>query len=248
MLQACRRRLSFLLLSLSLLVSQSSCDPEVLNSILETAGGSTGITNAETAVALKDALEQGAVKGADLVSVVNGYYGNSLIRIPLPPEAKPIEDALKIIPGGKKLLNDAELSINRAAEEAAKKAAPIFIDAITSMTIIDALDILFGDKDAATRYLEKTTGQALSNEFTPIIDDALSSVGATALWGDVMETYNKIPLVKDVDPDLTSFVTTKALDGLFLMVEQEEEKIRDLPALRTTETMKKVFDYYDQNK
>jgi hypothetical protein len=110
------------------------------------------------------------------------------------------------------------------------------------------MDILFGEQDAATRYLERTTTPQLTSKFSPIIDRTMASTNATKYWGDVMNAYNKIPLVKKVNPDLGDFVTERALLGLFVMVEKEEEKIRTNPGARTTDMMKKVFGYYDSNK
>ena len=238
-------------LALLLTISFSSCDPETLNSILSTAGSAAGvgtISNGETVMGLKDALKQGANNGAGTVSQLNGFFGNPLIKIPLPPEADPVVKALKSIPGGQKMLDDAMLAMNRAAEEAAKEAAPIFVSAITSMTISDAMDILFGQQDAATRYLERTTTPQLTSKFSPVIDRAMAKTNATKYWGDVMNTYNKIPLVQKVNPDLGGFVTERAMHGLFVMVEHEEAKIRTNPGARGTDMMKKVFGYYDSNK
>jgi hypothetical protein len=224
----------------------TSCD--TLEQVLSTATTTGVLSNGEIALGLKDALKQGAVNGADVVSVVNGYFGNELIKLALPEEAEPVIKALQLIPGGQKLLDDATLAINRAAEEAAKEAAPVFVDAITSMTIPDALDILMGEQDAASRYLDRTTSPKLTSKFTPIIDRALDNTNATKYWKDVMDRYNKIPFVQSVNPDLSEHVTEKALDGLFVVVAQEEKKIRGNISARTTPTMKKVFAYYDQNK
>ena len=227
-------------------ITLTSCD--TLEQVLSTATTTGVLSNEEIALGLKDALQQGAVRGADVVSVVNGYFGNELIKLALPEEAQPIIKALQLIPGGQKLLDDATLAINRAAEEAANEAAPVFVDAITSMTIPEALDILMGGQDAATRYLDRTTSPELTRKFTPIIDRALDNTNATKYWKDVMDRYNKIPFVQSVDPDLSEHVTEKALGGLFVMVALEENKIRGNISARTTPTMKKVFAYYDQNK
>lgn len=227
-------------------ITLTSCD--TLEQVLSTATTTGVLSNEEIALGLKDALQQGAVRGADVVSVVNGYFGNELIKLALPEEAQPIIKALQLIPGGQKLLDDATLAINRAAEEAANEAAPVFVDAITSMTIPEALDILMGGQDAATRYLDRTTSPELTRKFTPIIDRALDNTNATKYWKDVMDRYNKIPFVQSVNPDLSEHVTEKALGGLFVMVALEENKIRGNISARTTPTMKKVFAYYDQNK
>ena len=227
-------------------ITLTSCD--TLEQVLSTATTTGVLSNEEIALGLKDALQQGAVRGADVVSVVNGYFGNEVIKLALPEEAQPIIKALQLIPGGQKLLDDATLAINRAAEEAANEAAPVFVDAITSMTIPEALDILMGGQDAATRYLDRTTSPELTRKFTPIIDRALDNTNATKYWKDVMDRYNKIPFVQSVNPDLSEHVTEKALGGLFVMVALEENKIRGNISARTTPTMKKVFAYYDQNK
>ena len=116
------------------------------------------------------------------------------------------------------------------------------------MTVLDAMDIQFGANNAATNYLEKTTTTQLTEKFTPVIDNALASVNATKYWGDAVNYYNQIPLVQDLNPDLTGFVTQKALEGLFLMIEQEELKIRQDPGARAAQIVKDVFAYYDANK
>jgi hypothetical protein len=228
-----------------------SCDAQTVNAILSSAGGAAGggtISNAEAVLGIKDALKQGATNGAGVVSAVNGYYGNPLIKILLPPEADPVVNTLSKIPGGQKLLDDAILAVNRAAEDAAKEAAPIFVNAITSMSVADAMGILFGEQDAATAYLQRTTTSQLTAKFRPVIDGSLNKTGATRYWGDVMREYNKIPLVKKVDPDLGSFVTTKALEGLFVKVAEEETKVRSSISARSTPMMKKVFGYVDANR
>ncbi|HQU76177.1 MAG TPA: DUF4197 domain-containing protein, partial [Chitinophagales bacterium] len=164
-----------------------------------------------------------------------------------PPEAQKIENTLRDL-GLNKMCDDVILSINQAAEKAAIEAKPILINSIRQMTVQDAMDILFGANNAATNYLEKTTTTQLTEKFTPVIDNALASVNATKYWGDAVNYYNQIPLVQDLNPDLTGFVTQKALEGLFLMIEQEELKIRQDPGARAAQIVKDVFAYYDANK
>ena len=228
------------------LFTGSTCDPkimeDVLNSVLETT-----ITEQEVASGLMEALVQGATNGSDLLSKVNGYLGNPQVKIPFPPEAQKIESTLRDL-GMNKMCDDVINSLNRAAENAAIEAKPILINSIRSMTISDAMDILFGANDAATEYLKKTTTTQLTDKFSPIIESSLNKVGATKYWTDAVNYYNKIPLVADLNPDLEAYVTAKALEGLFYMVEQEELKIRQDPAARAAEIVQKVFGYYDTNK
>ena len=133
------------------------------------------------------------------------------------------------------------LTINRAAEDAAKSAQPIFIAAITSMNISDALQIVRGKNDAATQYLAKTTSPELRGKFSPVIKSSLDKVDATRLWAELITAYNQIPFVTRQNPDLTAYVTDKAISGLFTMIAKEELKIRQDPGARTTELLKKVF-------
>ena len=138
-------------------------------------------------------------------------------------------------------MDEVILTINRAAEEAAKSAQPIFVNAVKSMNISDALQIVKGKDDAATRYLAKTTTPGLKVKFSPVIKAALDKVDATRLWSVLISTYNQIPFVSKQNPDLTAYVTDKAIDGLFTMIAAEELKIRQNPQARTTELLKKVF-------
>ena len=133
------------------------------------------------------------------------------------------------------------MTLNRGAEEAAKEAKPIFISAIKSMTIQDAWGILRGEPDAATQYLKRTTSAQLREKFKPVIQNALNKVNATKYYGDIVNTYNQIPLVQDVNPDLNEYATEKAMEGLFALIAKEEKNIRENPVARTTELLKKVF-------
>lgn len=227
-------------------LQQSSCDPQVVNDVLTTVTGGT-ITDQEAANGLTEALVQGATHGSDLLSVVNGYLGNPQVKIPFPPEAQKIENTLRDL-GLNKMCDDVINSINHAAENAAVEAKPILINSIRQMTINDAMNILFGANDAATEYLKKTTTAQLTAKFKPVIDNSLSKVGATKYWSDAVNYYNKIPLIEDMNPDLSGYVTQKALDGLFYMIEQEELKIRQDPGSRVSDIVQKVFGYYDTHK
>lgn len=205
-----------------------------------TSGTAGGLTSSDIASGLKEALQVGISKGSDQASAVNGYFKNPLLKIAFPPEAQKVASTLRQI-GLSKQVDQFELSLNRAAEDAAKKAKPVFIKAITSMSIQDAVGILRGQNDAATQYLRRTSGQQLVTEFTPIIDSTLKKNNATRYYADLVNTYNKVPFVQKVNPNLTQYATNKAVDGLFILVAQEEQKIRENPAARVTDLLKKVF-------
>lgn len=203
-----------------------------------TSGG--GLSSAEIAEGLKEALTNGISKGSDLVSQLDGYFKNPEIKLPFPPEAKKAEDKLRQIGMGKEVDNFV-LSLNRAAEDAAKEAKPIFVAAIKGMTIQDAAGILKGNEDAATQYLKKTTSSPLKDKFLPVVKNSLSKVNATKYYADLITTYNKIPLVQKMNPNLDEYATDKAIAGLFVMIAKEEKNIRSNPGARTSELLKKVF-------
>ena len=151
-----------------------------------------------------------------------------------------MEDKLRMVGMGAKV-DSFELALNRAAEIAAKKAAPIFIEAIKSMNVSDGMNILKGEDDAATKYLQKSTKDSLYDTFKPIVKAALKQVKVTQYWNPLASRYNKIPLTTKVNPDLEDYTTQKAMEGLFTLLAQEEKKIRDQPAARVTDLLKKVF-------
>lgn len=227
---------------LFLLIIFYSCD--VLEKILSDAVDKP-LTEQEIANGLKEALRVGIDNGVNQLGQKDGYFGNFQIKIPLPPEALKVQNILEQVGLGH-LAKQAIESINRAAEDAAYKAKPIFRDAITSMTIYDAKDILFGEKHAATNYLKGRTYSQLKNAFMPDIRNSLQKVNATRYWEDMMTAYNSIPLVDPVDTDLASYTTGKALDGLFFQVSKEEEKIRENPAARVNDILKRVFGELDK--
>jgi hypothetical protein len=199
-----------------------------------------GFTETDAANAIKEALVNGTGESVKLVSVANGYWGNPEIKIPFPSEAKEMETKLRAIGMGKKV-DEFNESMNRAAEKAASEAKPIFIAAIKGMTVKDAINIVKGENNAATMYLNRTTSPELNNKFQPIIKTSLDNVNATRYWNDLISIYNKIPLVKKMNPNLTEYVTERAINGLFVMIAKEELKIRKDPMARTSELLKKVF-------
>ena len=199
-----------------------------------------GLTNDEIIQGLKEALNVGNGNAVTIANKIDGYFGNPLIKIPFPTEAEKIQTTLRSLGFGK-LVDDAVLSLNRAAEDAAIKAKPIFINAITKLTISDGLSILNGDTVAATNYLHSKTFTDLKVAFKPDIQTSLDKVNATKYWGDVVSQYNKIPFVTPVNTDLSEYVTGKALEGLFFLVSKEEGKIRRDPVARVTDILRKVF-------
>ncbi len=203
-------------------------------------GAAKPLTAAEVAEGLKEALVVGISKGADLTSQLDGYYKNPEIKIPFPPDVKKVEDRLRQIGLGNKV-DEFVMTLNRGAEDAAKEAKPIFISAIRQMTIDDAFGILKGQPDAATQFLKRTTSVQLKEKFKPVIQNSLNKVSATKYYGDLVNTYNKIPLVEKVNPDLDDYATDLAIQGLFTMVAKEEKNIRENPVARTTELLKRVF-------
>lgn len=227
-------------LILPLLLLLHCAEGQILKKAKGLLGGGGSFTTEEAANALKQALEQGTIKGVSTLSVKDGYFKNPQVRIPFPEEARNVEEKLRTIGAGK-LVDDTEEALNRAAELAAEEAKDIFVATIKRLTVRDAINIVKGEPDAATRFLERETTEELTVKFKPIIDNSLEKVDATKYWTDVMGKYNQIPFVKKVNPDLTAYVTQKALDGLFVMIAQEELNIRQNPAARTTALLEKVF-------
>lgn len=215
---------------------------------------SLGLTEKEIIDGLKEALTLGANTAGTQLSATDGYFGNAALKILLPPEAKPVLDNITLIPGGQALLDEVVLKMNRGAEKAASKAAPIFINAITGMTIQDGLSILKGSDSAATNYLRVKTFDDLTNAFAPEINTAMNEVGAASAWNTLFTNYNNwYPAYNlifgtnytSVNTNLGEYATGKALNGLFSKVAQEEKLIRDDPAQRTTDLLKKVFKEQD---
>jgi nitrogen regulatory protein PII len=204
------------------------------------SGQNSPLSEEEVGRGLKEALTIGIEKGVDRVSKPDGFFKDMAIKILMPDEAKKVEEKLRAM-GQDKLVDDAIESMNRAAEDAANGAKDIFVTAIKQMTITDAMNILKGEKDAATQYLNRTTRQSLFDKFKPVIKASLDKVGATKHWATLFNTYNKIPMVNKVNPDLEEFVTNKAIDGLFIQIAKEEREIRDNPGARVSDLLKRVF-------
>lgn len=233
----------FLVLTILFFTACDSLQP-ILDEANRTAGATLAPSNAEINTALKEALIKGTSSGVDNLSQIGGYLDNPKVKIPFPKNAEKVKNTL-IDLGMQKQVDQVVTSINRAAEDAVKEASPLFINAIREMSIADVRSILFGEDDAATKYLKSKTSQGLSQKFQPKIKTSLDKVNATKYWTDVMSTYNKVPFVDKVNTDLTAYVTDLAIEGLFLKIEEEEKAIRDNPVERTTAILKKVFGYAD---
>lgn len=213
---------------------------QTLGDINKSLGSGTPLSTAEVAEGLKEALIKGISTGSDLASAVDGYFKNPEIKIPFPPEVQKVETKLRQVGLGDQV-DKFVLTLNRGAEDAAKEAKPIFIAAIRQMTIQDAWSILKGSSDAATQYLKRTTSGLLKEKFKPVISNSLQKVSATRYYGDIVNTYNKIPFTEDVNPNLDDYATDKAIEGLFTMIAKEEKSIRENPMARTTDLLKRVF-------
>jgi hypothetical protein len=214
-----------------------------LDKIKNTVSGSNSgnnLSNDEVIKGLREALTVGTNNATSLVSKTDGFYKNPSIKIPFPQDAIRVKEVCESI-GMKPQVDKFVLTLNRAAEEASKEAAPIFINAIKSMSVSDGFSILKGADNAATKYLQDKTYSELKQKFKPIVKNALTKVEITKYWSPLITTYNKTPGVQKMNPDLEEYVTIKALDGLFKMIAQEELKIRKDPAARITDLLKKVF-------
>lgn len=199
------------------------------------------LSNSEIVNGLKEALRVGTRNASGALNKPNGFFGNQLIKILLPQEVRQVESTLRQF-GFANQCDRLILSLNRAAEDAAGKAVPIFVNAITTMNINDGLSILRGGNNAATEFLKRTTMGALTQAFRPVIQSSLSKVGATRYWTDVFSIYNRLPITRQkVNPDLPGYVTERALNGLFITVAQEELNIRQNPAARVNDILRKVF-------
>jgi hypothetical protein len=202
--------------------------------------GTKPLSNEEVVNGLKEALTVGTTNSTAFASKVDGYYKNPALFIPFPPEAKKVKDKMDEF-GMKEQTDKFEMTLNRAAEEAAKDAAPVFINAIKGMSIGDGFSILKGADTAATHYLKDKTTSELTQKFTPVVQAAIDKVELTKYWNPIITKYNKIPFVEKQNPDLTAYVTVKAMEGLFKLIADEELKIRKDPSARVTDILKKVF-------
>jgi len=220
-----------------------SCDPADFQKVMDGVGNAA-LSNADISRGLKEALNLGVGESVDFLSAKDGYY-KSAYKILLPEEAYTVINKLKFIPGFSNLEDQVIMKINQGAEDAASKAGPIFLDAIKQMTFNDVMDILMGQKNAATTYLHNSTYSPLYNEFKPVLVNSLNKYGALDLWSDAVNKYNSIPLLDNVNPDLADHVSGKALVGLFDLVEKKELGIRTDLSQRTSSLLERVFAKQD---
>lgn len=223
--------------------AKSATKPSTVTSVVKAASSAisgTSITEADISAGLKEALNIGAKNASSQLNALDGFNKNPLVRIPFPPDAIKVADALRKYGYGSQV-DDFELKLNRAAEQAAKDAAPIFGNVISQITLNDAKSILQGPDNAATSFLQTKTTESLYTSFSPTIKTALGNTLATSSWTEITALYNKLPFVTPVETDLVKYTTNKALSGLFHVVADEEKKIRDNPAARTSEILQKVF-------
>jgi len=225
----------------------SAC--ESLNQVLESLPApNPDPTTGEMSMGLKQALGNGITSAVNILGKNGGYFNDPLVKIPFPQEAEFAAKTLRDLGLGS-VVDDFERKLNEGAEKGAQKALPIFKNAITSMTFADVKGILLGGENAATNYFKSRTSTGLYQAFSPEIRTTLDQVGATKIWTELTTRYNKIPFTnKKVETDLVKYATNKAMDGLFLKIAAEEAKIRKDPIARTSEILKKVFDFADRQK
>lgn len=250
------KKLAIVLLCTTLL---SCAELNKIASQLDGINGLNTISNTENAAGLKNSLDVGIENAVKLLATDNAFMNDAMIKILLPPEAQPIIDNLKLIPGGEALVQKTITSLNRSAEDAVKEAIPIFKTAIRSMTFDDVRNILFGDENAATQFLRRTTYQQLEMAFAPKVKNSLekplvANVSTTETWNLLHNNYNKIAKttvgriagLKEVNISIENYVTQKTLDALFMKVAQEEMSIRKNPAARVNDLLKRVFGQLDK--
>jgi Protein of unknown function (DUF4197) len=227
--------LSLILISISL----SSCD--VINQAAGAAGVGTGISNAEAGSGIKEALAQGIAKSVLQLNTTDGFFKDAIYKVLLPPDAKKIENTLRSL-GFNSMVDKAILQINRGAEDAAGYAKPIFVDAIKSMTLNDAIGLIRNGDTSATHFFREKTTDKLMAAFAPVIKSSLDKTEATKYYSEMVTKYNNLPIVfKKVNPDLTGYVTERATGALFNLIAKEEVNIRTNLAARTSDLLKKVF-------
>ncbi|GLB53878.1 hypothetical protein NBRC110019_29190 [Neptunitalea chrysea] len=206
--------------------------------------GDIDLSATDIAAGLREALDKGIDEQVEKLTAENGFYKNNLVKITLPSELSKVDATLRRFGMGD-LADKGIIAMNRAAEDAVKEATPIFVDAVKGITFTDAKNILMGEDNAATSYLEAKTTTPLYEKFSPVVKESFDKVGANDIWATIISKYNSLPLTKDINPDLTDYVTQKALNGVFTMIAVEEKEIRTDLNSRTTDLLKKVFGAQD---
>ncbi len=203
-----------------------------------------GLSNTQIASGLKEALNKGIDKEVTKLMAPDGFYKDQMVKILLPQELQKVDQTLRDLGMGQ-LADEGLKLLNSAASDAVKEAKPIFVDAITTMSFDDAKNILLGNQTAATDYLKQKTQNRLYQKFKPQVQQSLHKVKADEVWTKIINKYNQIPFVDKVNPDLTDYVTQKAMEGVFKKVAVEEQKIRTNINERTSDLLKKVFALQD---
>jgi hypothetical protein len=216
-----------------------------LQNVVNQVAKSGALSQEQIGNGLRQALDNGIKNQVSKLTSTDGFYKNELVKIMLPEELQAVDKGLRKIGLGN-LADEGIKVLNRAAEDAVKTATPIFINAVKEITFADAKNILLGNQNAATSYLKGKTSDDLYASFTPVIKNSFSKVGVDKVWRGLINKYNSIPFVKNVNPDLTNYVTTRALDGVFTMIEVEEKGIREKAGLRNTALLQQVFALQDR--
>lgn len=232
------------LLALSLTYMLSGC-AELQQAASQLPQNGAILSNADIAAALREALDKGIDTQVSKLRQTDGFYKNQLVKIVLPEELQKVDQTLRNVGLGS-LADEGIKAMNRAAEDAVKEATPIFVSAVKGITFNDARNILLGNDEAATGYLRTATTSQLYAKFNPVIKSSFSKVGADKVWSNIITQYNKVPLVKKVNPDLTDYVTNEALDGVYKMIAVEEKNIRTNINARTSALLKRVFAMQDK--
>ena len=218
---------------------------ELQKVISQLPSGSVGLSQEQIGNGLRQALDNGIKNQVAKLTSKDGFYRNELVKILLPEELQAVDKGLRKIGLGN-LADEGIKVLNRAAEDAVKTATPIFVNAVKEITFADAKNILLGDTNAATTYLQSKTSESLYASFSPVINTSFSKVGADKIWSNLISKYNSIPFIKKVNPDLTGYVTNEALKGVFTMITEEEKGIREKVGLRNTALLKQVFALQDK--
>lgn len=250
------KKLSYLALSIAALPLLSGCEAmsQMASTLPQATPGTTAkgstISQTEAVSGIKQALSNGLQNSIKTLSATNGFFGDAVVKILMPQEAQKVEQALRSVGMGK-LVDNFILSLNRAAESAVKEAAPVFVNALTKMTVTDAFNILLGSQqDAATNFFKRTTSNELTQKFSPIVEAALGKNNVSTYWTQLTTAYNNLPIVTTkVETNLNAYVTQKAIDGLFVKVADEELKIRqNIGGSRNSSILQNVFGWVDQQK
>ncbi|GAA3782254.1 DUF4197 domain-containing protein [Corallibacter vietnamensis] len=231
-------------LLIGLLVFNLTACAELQQVIDQLPENTPGLSNTDIAAGLRQALDMGIDKQVTKLTQKDGFYRNELVKILLPEELKKVDKGLRDIGLGN-LADEGLKVLNRAAEDAVSQATPIFVDAVKGITFADAKNILLGTDDAATQYLSTRTKTALYDKFHPVINNSFAKVGADQIWSNLINKYNAIPFTSDVNPDLTDYVTSEALNGVYKMIAVEEKEIRNKVGSRTTDLLRRVFALQD---